>query len=316
MMALDAVSAYVPATRVPIEAMADRIGLSERQIKLFRRFHGLGDIALAPGMPLDELLLAAARGLRELPDRRHQVRFVVYARAMPVVVPYPDNPLHAVCRALGLEHALTFTVTQQSCASGLLAIDLAGRLLAAETAGRPGDPDGSFALVLTGEKTFTPHAQFIPGTSVFGEAAAACLISSTGKQDRVLSYACAQRGEFDDNWRPENTSQFQQEYRPELARVIRQAVREAGLDLGDIRLVLPHNVNVITWQRLCLLLGFPLDRVLLRNVAVHGHLFCADVFANYQTARALGLLRPGDCYLTAAVGAGYGATFAAMVLQH
>jgi len=309
MMALDAVSAYVPATRVPIEAIADRVGLSERQIRLFRRFHGLGDIALAPGMPLDELLLAAARGLRELPDRRHQVRFVVYARAMPVVVPYPDNPLHAVCRALGLEHALTFTVTQQSCASGLLAIDLAGRLLA-------GDQDGSFALVLTGEKTFTPHAQFIPGTSVFGEAAAACLISSTGKQDRVLSYACAQRGEFDDNWRPENASQFQQEYRPELARVIRQAVREAGLDLDDIRLVLPHNVNLITWQRLCLLLGFPLDRVLLRNVATHGHLFCADVFANYQTARALGLLQPGDCYLAAAVGAGYGATFAAMVLQH
>jgi 3-oxoacyl-[acyl-carrier-protein] synthase-3 len=316
MMALDAVSAYVPATRVPIEAMADRMGLSERQIRLFRRFHGLREIALAPGMPLDELLLAAARGLRELPDRRHQVRFVVYARAMPVVVPYPDNPLHAVCRALGLEHALTFTVTQQSCASGLLAIDLAGRLLAAETAAGPGDPDGSFALVLTGEKTFTPHAQFIPGTSVFGEAAAACLISSTGKHDRVLSYACAQRGEFDDNWRPENTSQFQQEYRPELARVIRQAVREAGLDLDDIRLVLPHNVNVITWERLCLLLGFPLDRVLLRNVATYGHLFCADVFANYQTACALGLLRPGDCYLAAAVGAGYGATFAAMVLQH
>ena len=316
MMALDAVSAYVPATRVPIETMAGRLGLSERQIKLFRRFHGLGDIALAPGMPLDELLLAAARGLRELPDRRHQVRFVVYARAMPVVVPYPDNPLHAVSRALGLEHALTFTVTQQSCASGLLAIDLAGRLLAAENAGRPGDPDGALALVLTGEKTFTPHAQFIPGTSVFGEAAGACLISSAGKQDRVLSYACAQRGEFDDNWRPENLSQFQQEYRPELARVIRQAVREAGLDLDDIRLVLPHNVNVITWQRLALLLGLPLDRVLLRNVATHGHLFCADVFANYQTARALGLLRPGDCYLAAAVGAGYGATFAAMVLQH
>ena len=314
-MALDAVSAYVPSTRVPIEAMADRIGLSERQIRLFRRFHGLGDIALAPGMPLDELLLAAARGLPELPDRRHQVRFVVYGRAMPVVVPYPDNPLHAVCRALGLEHALTFTVTQQSCASGLLAIDLAGRLLAAETAGRPGDQDDCLALVLTGEKTFTPHAQFIPGTSVFGEAAAACLISSTGTRDRVLSYACAQRGEFDDN-RPENMAQFQQEYRPELARVIRQAVREAGLDIGDIRLVLPHNVNVITWQRLCLLLGFPLDRVLLRNVATHGHLFCADVFANYQTARALGLLRPGDCYLAAAVGAGHGATFAAMVLQH
>jgi 3-oxoacyl-[acyl-carrier-protein] synthase III len=295
--------------------MAGRLGLTERQVRLFRRFHGLSDIAVAPGVPLDELLLAAARGLDGLPDRRHQVRFVLHARAMPVVAPYPDNPLHAVCRVLGLQHALTFTVTQQSCASGLLAIDLAGRLLAAETTGSPGGRDGPLALVLTGEKTFTRHAQLIPGTSVFGEAAAACLISGTGMRDRVLSYACTQRGEFDDN-RPENAALFEREYRPELAQVIRRAVREAGLVLSDIRLVLPHNVNVITWQRLSRLLGLPVDRVLLRNVAAHGHLFCADAFANYQTARILGLLQPGDRYLLAAVGAGDGATFAAMVFQH
>jgi 3-oxoacyl-[acyl-carrier-protein] synthase III len=40
------------------------------------------------------------------------------------------------------------------------------------------------------------------------------------------------------------------------------------------------------------------------------------VFANYQTARKRGLLRPGDHYLAAAVGAGGGATFAAMVFEH
>jgi len=53
---------------------------------------------------------------------------------MPVFVPYPLNPLHDVCRALGLEHAVAFTVTHQSCASGLLAIEVAGRLLAGDPA--------------------------------------------------------------------------------------------------------------------------------------------------------------------------------------
>jgi 3-oxoacyl-[acyl-carrier-protein] synthase-3 len=80
--------------------------------------------------------------------------------------------------------------------------------------------------------------------------------------------------------------------------------------------VLPHNVNLVTWQRMCTLLEFPLDRVLLDNIPATGHVFCADVFANYATARERGMLRPGDHYLAAAVGAGGGATFAAMVFEH
>jgi len=80
--------------------------------------------------------------------------------------------------------------------------------------------------------------------------------------------------------------------------------------------ILPHNVNLVTWQRMCLLLGIPRDRVLLDNIGANGHVFCADMFINYTTACERGLLRPGDRYLAAAVGAGGGATFAAMVFEH
>jgi 3-oxoacyl-[acyl-carrier-protein] synthase III len=62
---------------------------------------------------------------------------------------------------------------------------------------------------------------------------------------------------------------------------------------------------VVTWQRMCLLLEFPRDRVVLDNIPTSGHVFCADVFANYQTACERGL-QPGDRYLAAAVGAGAG----------
>jgi hypothetical protein len=61
-------------------------------------------------------------------------------------------------------------------------------------------------------------------------------------------------------------------------------------------------------------IGFPVDRVLLDNVPVTGHTFCVDTFLNYTTAAARGLLRPGVRYVIA--GAGLGATFSAMVVQH
>lgn len=319
MTALDAVSVYLPPDRVPIEALAGSLGLTEMQVKLFRRFHGLREVGRDPDMSLYDLLMKAAAGLAVLRGQEHRVRYVLHARAMPVVAPYPVNPLHEVCRALGLEHALAFTVTQQSCASGLMAIDLAGRLLTADAAAAPGgqagDPAGPLALVLAGEKAFTHDAQVFADTTVFGEGASACLVSASGARDRLLAYASNVRGDFD-NATGENDARLQREYRPLLAEVMLRALDEAGLTLDDIRVILPHNVNMVTWQRMCLLLKFPRDRVLLDNIATSGHVFCADLFANYQTACERGLLQPGDRYLAAAVGAGGGATFAAMVFEH
>jgi 3-oxoacyl-[acyl-carrier-protein] synthase-3 len=327
--ALDSVAAYQPAIRRTVEELAAPLGLSEMDVKLFRRFHGLREICVDPDTSLTDLLLNAAAGL-DLRGREHRVRYVLWARAFPTVVPFPANPLHEVCRALGLGHALAFTLTQQSCASALQAIDLAGRLLAADAIAGPvadstvgsvadsavGESDTApLALVFTGEKAFTRDAQVLPGMSLFSEGASACLVSATGSRDRLLAYACSQRGEFDPagDGSPER---FQNEYRPLLAEVISQALEQAGLALADLALLLPHNVNLVTWQRMCRLIGFPPERVMLDNIAGNGHVFCADAFLNYQTARERGLLRTGDRYLVATVGAGHGATFAAMVFQH
>src|SRR5215831_1984543 len=170
MTALEAVSVYLPRTRVPIETLAGPLGLTDMQVKLFRRFHGLREVGRDPDASPYDLLMKAAAGLDALRGQEHRVRYVLYARTMPVTGPYPVNPLHEVCRALGLGHALAFTVTHQSCASGLLAIDMAGRLLAADTADGQDGPDGPdgeagpLALVLSGEKAFTREAQVFADT--------------------------------------------------------------------------------------------------------------------------------------------------------
>ena len=295
MTALEAVSVYLPPVRMSVESLAGPLGLTDMQVKLFRRFHGLREVGRDPDASLPALLMKAASGLDELRGQEHRVRYVLYARTMPVIGPYPVNPLHEVCRALGLGHALAFTVTHQSCASGLLAIDMAGRLLAADTADGQDGQAGPLALVLTGEKAFTREAQVFADTTIFGEGASACLVSAFGAHDRLLAYASNVRGDFDSDTGA-NDARLQREYRPSLAEVMRKALDEAGLTLDDIRVVLPHNVNLVTWQRMCLLLKFPLDRVVLDNIPTSGHVFCADVFVNYKTACERGLLQPGDRY--------------------
>jgi len=308
MTAIEAVSVYLPPVRVPIAELAGQLGITNIQVRMFNRFYGMKEVGRERESSLSDLLLKAAAGLDALRGNEKDVKFVIHARTMAVVAPYPINPLHEVCQALGLGHASAFTVTHQSCAGGLLAIDVAGRLLAAE-------PEGALALILAGEKAFTREAEFFPDTTVFGEGASACLVSASGARDRLLAYATNVRGEFD-SATGENDARLQREYRPSLAEVMHQALDEAGVTLDDIRVVLPHNVNMVTWQRMCLLLRIPRERVLLDNVPTSGHVFCADVFVNYVTACERGLLRRGDRYLAAAVGAGGGATFSAMVFEH
>jgi 3-oxoacyl-[acyl-carrier-protein] synthase-3 len=308
--ALEAVATYLPDQRVPIESLAAELELTPMQIKLFKRFHGLAEVRLEPEGTLLDLLLAAAARLDALRGREHLVRYVLHARSMPVVVPYPLNPLHELCRLLGLEHASAFTVTHHACATGLLAVDVAGRLLAGDD-----EPDG-LALVLTGEKAFTRDAQLVPETSIFGEGSAACLVRCGGTRDRLLAYTTRIRGEFDGRLEdlPELMAAYQREYPATLAGVMLAATAQAGLRLDQVSLILPHNVNVVSWQRLCRRIGFPAERVVLDNVPVTGHAFCADLFINYQTAVERGLLRQGDYYLVAA--AGVGATFSAMIFEH
>ncbi|MFC1413565.1 3-oxoacyl-[acyl-carrier-protein] synthase III C-terminal domain-containing protein [Streptacidiphilus sp. N1-12] len=309
MTALLAVAGYLPQDRVPIEDLAEQFELSPMQMKIFRRYHKLGQVGRDPQGSLLDLLRGAVAGLDALRGQEHRVRYVLHARTFPTVVPYPHNPVHELCQELGLDRATVFAVGHHACASGLLAIDAAGRLLDAD-----GDPDG-LALVLAGEKAFTPEARMVPDTSFFGEGASACLVAPAGERDRLLSYAADLRGEFDTD-EEEAALEFQRIYADALAEAIQAAVAGAGLTMDAVSLILPHNVNHVAWHQVCRTLDYPRERVVLDNVATAGHVFCADTFVNYRTAQERGLLRPGEPYVMAAAGAGRGATFSAMALRH
>lgn len=311
MTALLEVACYLPPGRVPIEEVAERFGLTPMQIKIFRRYHKLGEVGRDPDGSLLDLLRGAVAGLETLRGQEHRVRHVLHARTFPTVVPYPYNPVHQLCQELGLGRATVFSVGHHACASGLLAIETAGRLLDAEA---DADPDG-LALVLAGEKAFTDEARMVPDTSFFGEGASACLVAPSGDRDRLLSYATDLRGEFDTD-AEEEALEFQRIYADALAEAILAAVGRAGLSMDAIGVVLPHNVNHVAWHQVCRTLDYPRERVVLDNVATTGHVYCADTFVNYRTAQARGLLRPGEPYVMAAAGSGRGATFSAMVFQH
>lgn len=299
------VSVHLPSTAVSVAALGESIGLTPVDVRVYQKFYGLRQILLDPTAHLSDLLIAAAKGLDSLSDVAHRIRYLLHARTVQPTGPYSVNPLLDVRRTLNLEHAVAFGVSQHACASGLLAVDLAGRLLAGA------EPD-ALALVFTGEKTYGHVNELMPVPTVMGEATAACLVSATGPGDPLLAYATRTYGEFHTVSRATRAA-FQRMYPQALADVMTQAAARAGLTIADIALVLPHNVNRISWLGLAQLLDVPVERIFLDNVPVTGHCFCADPFLNYAEAVARDLLRQGEHYLMASVG--LGATFSAMVLR-
>ncbi|MPZ81426.1 MAG: 3-oxoacyl-ACP synthase [Actinophytocola sp.] len=311
MTALREVAGYLPDRRVPLEELLSDWQLPASTVETLRRSYGYSEVRRQkPGETLLDLLAHAARGLSALPANESQIRYVLYARTVPVSLPHPLNPLPELCELLNLRAATAFAVSHHGCASGLLAVDIAGRLLATD-----GEPD-ALALILAGEQVFTLDEQLRPEAQIFGEASAACLVSADGPRDRVLSYAALQRGDLD-HWAPDSldyAERFAKEYAVLMGEVISTAAERAGLRVEELRLILPHNVNVRSWRKVCQQLGLPPTVVLLDNVPLIGHTFAADSFLNYRTAVDNGLLSAGDRYLI--VSAGYGAIFSAMVLEH
>ncbi|HEV7650887.1 MAG TPA: 3-oxoacyl-[acyl-carrier-protein] synthase III C-terminal domain-containing protein [Actinophytocola sp.] len=310
MTALQEVAGHLPERRVPLEELLAGWRMPAATLDALRRSYGYSEVRRQkPGETLLDLLVPAARGLSTLPGNESRVRYVLYARTVPVSLPHPLTPLPELCRLLELPEATAFAVGHHGCASGLLAVDIAGRLLTVD-----GDPD-ALALVVAGEQVFTLDQTLRPEAQIFGEASAACLVSADGPRDRVLSYVALQRGDLD-HWAPDRTDfaeRFAKEYTTLMGEVIGTAAKRAGLRVDELALILPHNINVRSWRKVCQRLDLPPTIVLLDNVGLIGHTFAADSFLNYRTAVDNELLAEGDRYLI--VSAGYGAIFSAMVLE-
>jgi 3-oxoacyl-[acyl-carrier-protein] synthase-3 len=307
---VERVESFVPERSLRIEELGEHLGLNRAELGVFRKFYGLDTLRFDPELDLFDLLRPAARrALAALPAGA-RVDYVVYAHTTQAVTP-PDIEVAQVLRDdLGLFGAEAFGFSHQACVSSLGAIDVVAELLRAEGA------EGGYALMVTGERAFSPVVQLIPNTAIMADAAAACLITLDGAGDVVHSFVTRTLGEYADwlHLSPEAGTEFGQLYGPRLAEVIRQAVAEAGLEFTDIAKVIPHNVNMLAWRQTIKALAAPPEQFFLDNIGRFSHTFASDVFVNYTTMRDAGLLVDGGRYVLASVG--LGATFGAMVITH
>ncbi|MFI9201364.1 3-oxoacyl-ACP synthase III family protein [Streptomyces sp. NPDC053048] len=307
---LERIESVVPDRTVRIEDLADRLGLRRAETGVFRKIYGLDELRYDPDSTLFDLALPPARRALEALPEGGRVRYVLYAHTIHTLTPAGLDPARVIRDELGLHDAEAFAIGQQACVSSMGAIDVAAQLLRAEA-----DED-AHALVVAGERAFSPTVQLIPNTAIMAEAGGACLLRIGGRGDVVRSHATRTLGEYSAGLllTKEETREYGLVYAETLGSVMRQALDGAGLTFADIELLIPHNVNLISWRNVIKELGLDAERVFLENVPRYSHCYASDIFLNYTTLRDAGRLVDGKHYLLVSVG--LGATLGAMVITH
>jgi 3-oxoacyl-[acyl-carrier-protein] synthase-3 len=309
---VERIEAFTPERSVPIENFTESLGVNRHQVKMFRRVHGFDQVRDDPDLGLFDLVARSGRALLATVADRAAVRYLIYAHTVLTVTPAQFDAATEIRDRLDLPGADAFAVTNQYCASGFAALDVASELLRAD-----GDPNAR-ALVVMGEKPFTPMIRLVANTTIIGEASAACLVGiGDGSAGEIIrSYVANTVGVFRPGVRlpPEVLKQFNDSYVDLLAGVMREALDKAEVDLADIALVVPHNVSKLLWVRTIDKLGLPRERVYLDTIPVYSHCCCVDPFLNFALLRDAGRLVDGGLYLLTTVG--MGASYAAMVVEH
>lgn len=307
---MEHIESYVPERTISVAELADRLALKPANVKVLTKLQGLRRLRFDPQMSLFELVLPAARRAVAAQPPGTTIRYVIFVHATQAVTPPNVDAAQTIKEALGLHQAEAFGLSQQNCAVAVTAVDVAGELLRAD-----GDP-AARALIVSGEKAFTPELQLVRDTTIFGEGAAACVVAVGGSGDPVLSFAQRTLGRYAGGMRMDRAlaPELGELYTPMLAGAITDAIAKAGLELADIDLILPHNVNAKSWWEVAKELDIDRKRVFLDNVPRYSHCYTSDLFINYATARDSGRLVPGRHYVMAAVGVG--TTFAALAFRH
>jgi len=316
---LSALGYHLPAASVSVEELAAQ-GLTNSSAEKLRAL-GYGTARLARAESLDQLALCAVQDLvtRSGFDLT-QIDLILFGAGLSlggVVDPGPDFAWQAtqdplpffrfpgtrLQAELGLPRAQVLGVGQLACNAFQGCLRLARSVLLAE-------PDVRHVLCVSADR-FPDLARREIVYSLMSDGACAAVVSRHPERQRILSMSQLTRGVYWDG--AASHDQIISAYFPLARQAFFDALARAGLTPADLKLLIPHNITLKSWEILAPLLGLPMERVYTANISRIGHVVASDNVINYLDAVAEGRLVAGD--RVALLVTGFGAHFGCLVLE-
>lgn len=148
--------------------------------------------------------------------------------------------------------------------------------------------------------------------NVVSDGACALMVERDATHNRILLHRSVTKGYY---WNCiDRRNEIIAAYFPTAKNLIGDLLQQAECNTDDLRLLLPHNVSLRSWQILSDLIGLTREQLFFRNIAKNGHVIAADNWINLKDAIDSCLLKPGDKFLL--FNFGFGAHWAATLMEH
>ncbi|RNM08885.1 3-oxoacyl-[acyl-carrier-protein] synthase III C-terminal domain-containing protein [Dickeya undicola] len=302
---IEAIEVAFPPEVQSLDEIAQEVGLTRLDVRMFDRFYGLRRFHGGPGT-LDELLTPVVDQMQHnQPQAFAAISHVVHCHTVPCVRVFETVSQTPSWLARFSPQTEFASLTMGHCATPLTAAEWLLKQLS----------PNNFGLILIGEKAFHPKVRLIKDTTLMGEAACAVLLSRQGNGPTILSRYTGQDGRFSiqKGTDEHEASDFGQHYIDFTCQHLQAALDKAGITIDCIDWIAPHNVNLSSWHRLAQLMNFPREKIFLENVPRYGHCFGADPFINLRQLQQQQRLRKGDIVLLVSVG--LGATYSSLLIK-
>lgn len=164
---IEAIEIAFPPNIQSLEDVAQEVGLSRLDVRMFDRFYGLRRFHSGPGT-LDDLLTPVVDQMQHnQPQAFAAISHVVHCHTVPCVRVFDTASLTPSWLGRFPCQTEFASLTMGHCATPLTAAEWLLRQLS----------PGAFGLMLIGEKAFHPRVKLIKDTTLMGEAACAVLLT-------------------------------------------------------------------------------------------------------------------------------------------
>lgn len=316
---LSAMGYYLPPTERTVAEVVDA-GLASSDSEKLTRL-GFATIRIAGDEPAEQM---AVRAVRDLSTRSGfdlaRVDVVLYAGGLAIsstvtsddqerwatmsdATPQFRFPGPYLQSELRIPNASVIGLTQLACNSFQATLRVARALIASE-------PAVNHVLCVAADR-FPACAKREIVYNLMSDGACAGVVSRGERTNRILATSQITRGTYWDSTITHD--QLIAAYFPLAHRAIVEAVEAAGCTLDEIDLLIPHNLNLKSWEILARILGIPLERIYTRNIARIGHAVASDNIINYLDAQDEGRIVMGD--KVALFVMGFGAHWSCTVVE-
>lgn len=285
----------------PLRELAESHQLSDKEIKIYQRIYQLDSVSMIEKSHFDMHLETLSELVSRHPSLCNKKGYLIFTKTQTHNTFFDDEWLKNLANACGLTRWTTFTLSLNHCASALSAVHLIRQL-------HTTDFDG-VAIILSGEKSFSPYFNKMP-VGLLGEMSAACLLSSKIGKWQITASKVTHINQYYKN--PENTTvQERNEMRNVFYDQLVTFLSSDSIRDNPPDVVISYNLNRPLLSRLTLDMDWE-DKLDLSHIGKYGHTFCSDVFFNLQM-----ITEHRDFNSALLFSAGMGITFSSLnILKH